>query len=125
MPDYTGGDHSKDTYKVVSGYHHHRDESGNRERLGPGDTFHPTLKQVRDGSLENKAVKVEEGGTSNTTTVAENIGLRSLEWGHPAALDKALDTQPRLTVQEMEDAGATGSTGFVSADVERALEARD
>lgn len=116
--------HTKDTYRVDAGKMYHRTEQGEKVRLTKGDTFHPTLKQVADGSLENKASKVKEGKPLSFT-VSADIGLRTLEWGSEVALRKALDASPRLTVEEMKAVGPTGSTGFVTADVNRALDARE
>lgn len=146
MPD--PAEHSRDTYEVVSGKLHHIDERGERVTLAPGATFHPTLRQVDSGSLENKARKVKAGSPKAGVVVGVDFddegnivredeateagidagpaprSLDGLAWGSKTALKKARNAEPPLTVDEMEAAGATGETGFVTADVNRALEAR-
>lgn len=127
MPNLDGSDYSHETWEVTGGKMSYRRQTGERVQLGPGDTFQPTLKQVADGSLENKARKVpgDRGRVPVGMVVSKDIGLRTLEWGHPTALRRALDAEPMLTVEEMEAVGPTGATGYVTADVERALESRE
>lgn len=115
--------HSKETWKVTGGKMHHVNTKGERVTLTEGETFHPTRRQVKGGSLEGKAVKVK-GGTSVSTSGAD-IGIRALEWGSKPALKKALDAEPPVTVEELEAGdGPSGETGYVTADVTAVLDAR-
>lgn len=115
--------HSKETWKVTGGKMHHVNTKGERVTLTEGATFHPTRRQVKGGSLEGKAVKVK-GDTSVSTTGAD-IGIRALEWGSKAALKKALDAEPPVTVEELDAGGGpSGETGYVTDDVTAVLDAR-
>lgn len=122
MPDPS--EHVPDTYEVLGGKLHHITGRGRRETLTAGRRFHPTFRQVRGGALRGKARKVKDAPSRAATTVSKDVGLRTLEWGSPHALRMALAAQPVLTVEEMEAAGATGATGYVTDDVRRALDAR-
>lgn len=122
--DRNPGELSDEVWRVKTGRHYDRDGT----LVMPGETFNPTVRQVRTGSLEGKAERVS--GPTAVSTAGADIGLRALEWGSDAAMKKALDpagdgSVPALTVEEMEAAGATGETGFVTKDVNRALAARE
>lgn len=138
--------HTKDTWEVSAGKMLHRTESGKKQLLRKGDRFHPTLKQANDGSLENKARKVKDGGGPVGVTVGVDFDeegnivredeaeepapdpdpektLDDLEWGSGAAKRRA--NEAGLSAADMKAVEPTGATGYVSSDVTRALEARD
>lgn len=102
-----------DRYRNIGGHHRRPDGSA----VGQGEVFEPTSEE-----LDKVGDKLEPVSSSAPVQGAD-IGLRALDWGSDAALDRALDAD--LTTDEMREVGATGSTGFVTSDVDRALEARD
>lgn len=120
-PDLSGAAHTEDLYEVEGSYHYHRTEQGERVRLEPGDRFHPTTKQVADGSLEGKARKVSESSGSTSATVGADIGLRALDWGSEKALEVALEAgiDADAFAEAVEPGGATG---YVTSDVRGYLE---
>lgn len=112
-------DLSDQLYKVDRGTH--VDAEG--KRLTAGETFHPTNRQVATGSLRGKASPVA-GSEPRRSVRGADIGIRALEWGSDVALRKAVKND--VTVEELEAAGGpTGETGYVTADVNRALAARE
>lgn len=113
------GELADETWRVTSGYH--RDRDGDVH--GPGETFRPTVRQVQGNTLKGKAERVKVH--DNIRSTGADIGLRALEWGSDAALQKAIHAKPPLTEEEMEAVGPSGATGYVTADVNEALEARD
>lgn len=118
MPDLDGSEHVADEYEVEGSYHYHRDESGNRVRLEPGDRFRPTRKQVEQGSLEGKARKVREDVAPKTARGAD-IGLRALPMTD-AALDLALDEG--LDESDFEGVEPEGADGdYLKSQVEALL----
>lgn len=86
-------------YEVIDGYKHlpSGQKGGKTIRLGPGNRFRPTEKQVADGSLKGKArelTRSEYAGVSRDdrrpVSTGADIGLRSLNM-EKAALKAALD----------------------------------
>lgn len=115
MADLDGSDHVRDEYEVEGSYHFHRTESGERVRLEPGDRFHPTRKQVAQGSLAGKARKVSES-SGPTSVSGADIGLRSLDMTD-AALELALDAGLEVSdFEAVEPAGAHGD--YLKSQVE-------
>lgn len=121
--------HTRDEWEVTQGKMHHRREDGRKVVLARGDRFHPTLKQVADGSLENKARKVRDGGRPSAHTVTRDIGLRTLLMTDRAleiALDPAEDgSEPPLDVEDfhgVEPAGADGE--YLTGQVRQIADAR-
>lgn len=120
MADEQG--YSDDTYEVEDGYMTHTDPSGRERRLGPGDRFHPTKKQVRDGSLTGKA-SVAEPATESPQAAGADIGLRALDMTDSAlelALDEEVDADD--LVDAVEPSGDEGR--FWKSDVEEYLDQR-
>lgn len=133
------GLYTRDTYEVETGKIHHTREDGKSVVLTQGDRFHPTLKQAQTGSLDHKTRKVKDGGRPASFTVGVDFdedGKIIRDEPELATDDRTLDDldmtsaarrdaeDAGLTVAEMEAVGATGVNGYITADVERALEAR-
>lgn len=119
--------YTEDEWEVSGGKMLHRRENGEKVLLTKGDRFHPRQAQVESGSLENKAHPVRRASPRTVRTVTEDIGIRSLPWAWKPALKKALQAEPVLTVEELIAVGGetgSGATGFVTSDVDAALEAR-
>lgn len=109
-------------YEVTEGYKHlPSGRKGEKSiRLGPGNRFRPTLKQVQDGSLKNKARELsrsEYAGISRddrrpVSTGAE-IGLRTLNM-EKDALKLGLDAG--LEVADFEGVKGAGAFGRITLD---------
>lgn len=127
---YTSAQKQSDkVYEVKEGYKH----LPGGIRLGPGNRFHPTEKQVADGSLKGKAEEIRASEYRDLTrskrpdakprAPGADIGIRRFEMA-PTTLTYAIEQG--LTEDDFEGVEPEGSDGrYTHAQVEAMVEARE
>lgn len=121
--DYETGEEKADAvFEIEEGLHYAGDQ-----RLGPGNRFQPTKRQVENGSLKNKARELTRteyqslAGSPDTVSGAD-IGLRQFQMAD-GTLDYAIEHG--LTEEDFEaEEGERSDGGYTRAQVERMVSER-
>lgn len=124
--EYTSGEKQSDAvYEVTDGLKY----LPGGKVLGPGNRFHPTVRQVRQGSLRGKARELTQSEYGSVRTSRKrasvngaDVGLRAL----PMA-DTTLDLALRADLTEEDFAGVEpGFEGrYTRSQVQEIIDARD
>lgn len=117
VPWKSGEKQSDRVFEVVEGTKYLPDGDGGQKRLGPGQRFHPTENQVRNGSLRGKArelTQTEMRGirASGTTQPGADIGVRAIKGLSQNLAKIAIDSG--LTEQDFDGIAPAGPGGQIT-----------
>jgi hypothetical protein len=125
VPYRSGQKQSDAVYEVTEGYKH----LPGGIRLGPGQRFHPTEKQVASGSLRGKAVEISreayrtvERQAERPTIAGADIGIRALPMAQSTATYAITEGLTEADFAGVEPEGANGR--FLMAQVEAMVAAK-
>lgn len=121
-----GEKQSDRVFEVVEGTKYLPDGEGGQKRLGPGQRFHPTENQVKNGSLKNKARELsatEMRGirASGVSQPGADIGVRAVKGLSQNLAKIAVDSG--LTEQDFDGLAPAGPGGQITrAQVDSLIE---
>jgi len=121
IPYKSGEEQSDRIFEVVEGYKH----LPGGIRLGPGQRFHPTVKQVRTGALRGKARELtrdEHRSMTGKVFSGADIGIRALPMADTTR-EMALKAGLRESDFEGIEPGFEGR--FTRSQVQRIIDGKD
>lgn len=126
VTEYKSGEkQSGEVYEVVEGYKH----LPGGIRLGPGQRFHPTERQVRTGSLKGKARELSRSeyesvkrSERRVVSTGADVGIRALPMAD-TTLDLAL--REGLTEEDFEGVEPGFEGRYTRSQVTEIIEARE